>query len=154
MRRREFITLLGGAAAWPPLARAQQASVPVIGFLTARSVEGSTHLVEAFRQGLRETGFIDGRNVAVDYRWEDRSDRLPGAVADLARRPVAVIVVVGTATVMAAKAANPPVPIVFSIGGDPVALGLVAGLNRPGGNLTGAANLNVAMGPKRLELPA
>jgi putative ABC transport system substrate-binding protein len=153
MKRREFLTLIGGAAAaWPCAVRAQQSAVPVIGFLTARSAEGSTHLVEAFRDGLRETGLVEGRNVAIDYRWEDQNDRLPSVVADLVRRPVTVIVVVGTTAALAAKAATTSIPIVFSIGGDPVGLGLVAGLNRPGGNLTGSANQNVAMGQKRLEL--
>jgi ABC-type uncharacterized transport system substrate-binding protein len=153
LRRREFITLLGGAAAaWPLSARAEQAGMPVIGFLRSASLGDATLRVTEFRRGLKETGYIEGQNVAIEYHSaENRPDRLQAIVADLVHRPVAVIVCNGIAA-LTAKAATTTVPIVFATGGDPVALGLVASFNRPGGNVTGVSFFTGVLGEKRLEL--
>ena len=155
MRRRDFITVLGGAAAgWPLAARAQQPAVPVIGYLSARTPGDSGKVLADFRRGLAETGFVEGQNVAIEYRWlEGRYDRLPEMVADLVGRRVAVLAIPNnTGSVLAAKAATQTIPIVFNIGSDPVALGLVASLNHPGKNVTGVAMLQTAVTAKRLEL--
>jgi len=155
MKRREFITLLGGAAAeWPRAARAQQQSMPVIGFLNARSLRSDSRLVTAFHQGLGETGYVQGQNVAIEYRWaEGYNDRVPALAAELVRRQVAVIVATGGNIVaLAAKAVTSTIPIVFTTGGDPVLMGLVTSLNRPGGNITGISALTGLLGAKRLEI--
>jgi putative tryptophan/tyrosine transport system substrate-binding protein len=155
MRRREFIAGLSGAAvAWPLAARAQRQAVPVIGFLSPQSADDDyKSRAVPFLQGLKETGYVEGQNVAVEYRWaENQYDRLPGLVADLVRRRVAVIVAAGNVAALAAKPATTTIPIVFSAGGDPVALGLVASLNRPGANVTGIANLSVELNPKLMQL--
>jgi putative tryptophan/tyrosine transport system substrate-binding protein len=151
--RREFITLLGGAAAWPVAASAQQPGMPVVGFLRSTTAASAAHLVAAFRQGLNETGFVEGQSVAIDFRWADnQNDRLPGLVAEMIRRRVAVIAAGGIAATKAAKAAN-NTPIVFAVGADPVRIGIVSSLNRPGGNVTGISFISgTDLVAKRLEL--
>jgi putative ABC transport system substrate-binding protein len=152
IRRRDFLTLLGGVAVWPLAARAQQSPVPVVGFLNGASPEPYADRVHAFRQGLSETGYVEHRNVAIEYRWaEGRYDRLPAMAADLVRRQVAVIVV-NTPAILPAKAATTTIPIVFYTATDPVAGGFVSSLSRPGGNLTAVTSLNVLLVPKRVEL--
>jgi len=154
MRRRDFITgIAGSAVACPLVAHAQPPAVPVVGFLRSTAAVGAEHIVTAFLRGLNEAEFIEGQNVAIEYRWADnQNDRLPALAADLIRRQATVIVAAGIPAALAAKAATVTIPIVFEVAADPAEVGLVASLNRPGGNLTGVTTLNVELGPKRLEL--
>jgi len=153
MKRREFITLLGGAASWPLAARAQQGAIPVVGVLSAEWPNLFSDRLRAFHDGLRETGYVEGRNLAIEYRWaEGRNDRLPALAAELVRRQVTVIASTSTPAVLAARTATTTIPIVFFVAVDPVQLGLVTSLSRPGGNLTGVVTLNVEVAAKRLQL--
>ena len=153
MRRREFIAGLGSAAAWPVVARAQQPAMPVVGYLYVGSPETSANQLTGFRKGLGEAGFVEGRNIAIEYRFaHNQPARLPEFAADLVRRRVAVIVAIGVAPAIAAKAATTAIPVVFGIGGDPIEAGLVATLNRPGGNITGVSFMGEELGSKQLDL--
>src|SRR5829696_8133147 len=154
MRRREFMALVGGAAAWPISAPAQQTDNPIIGYLGPESPSRFASRVRAFRDGMAEAGYIEGRNIGIEFRWaEGQYNRLPALAEDLVKQQVAVIVAPGGAPVaLAAKSATATIPIVFEMGGDPIALGVVGNLSRPGGNITGVSSLSVELGPKRLEL--
>ena len=153
LKRRDFITLLGGAAAWPFAVRAQPPGAPVIGFLRSTTAESASHLVNAFRQGLGEVGFAEGQNVTIEYRWADhRADRIPALAADLVRRRVAVILAADSRSALACKNATADIPIVFVFGDDPVRLGLVSSLARPEGNITGVSFVNTELTTKRLGL--
>ena len=154
MRRRDFIKVIAGSAVpWPLAAHAQQPALPVVGFVNVASAKDYEPRLSAFLKGLSETGYVDGRNVAIEYRWaENQSDRLPAMVADLVRRQVAVIAATGTQAAVAAKAATTTIPIIFELGSDPVRLGLVASINRPSGNVTGVTNANVGIAPKLLQM--
>jgi putative ABC transport system substrate-binding protein len=153
LKRREFITLLGGTAMWPLTVRAQQAAMPVIGMLDARSPGEVESLLRAFRQGLKETGYVQGENVALEYRWaENQMDRLPTLAAELVRQQVTLVAAIGPTTALVAKAAITTIPIVFTVNDDPVRLGLVASLARPGGNLTGINIFTAEVTAKRLDL--
>jgi len=153
MRRREVIALFGAAAAWPMTAHAQQPTLPVVGLVSFKASGDSPQLEAAIRQGLKDTGFVEGQNVAIESRYaENQNERLPALAAELVHRQVSVIVAANTPAALAAKAATTTIPIVFETGADPVQLGLVASLNRPGGNVTGVTNFSVELAPKRLEL--
>ena len=153
MKRRKFMAALGGAATWPLMARAQQSAMPVLGFLNSNSAQGYARPLAAFLKGLAEAGYVDGRNVVIEYRWaEGLNDRLPALAADLVRRQVTVIAATTTSAALAAKAATTTIPIVFETASDPVKIGLVTSLSRPGGNATGVTQTNVETAPKRLQI--
>src|SRR5262249_50061409 len=153
LRRREFITVLGGAAAWPLAARAQLSAMPVIGYFSGRSSAAETQFAAAFRQGLEESGYVEGHNVAIEFPFSNgEDDRLPALAADLVRRDVAVLVATDTPSALAAKQASTTIPIVFGTGADPVKLGLVESFNRPNGNATGVSVFVTQLAPKRLQL--